>query len=78
MIDICLDMVRKERIEGLKPTMLKGDECSKWNEGKIEIIALVPRAYVGAPMGYKFIHADMDKVYESYAKSLYRSFYGVE
>ena len=24
MLDICPDMVRKEKIEGLKPTMLKG------------------------------------------------------
>ena len=75
MLDICPDMVRKEKIEGLKPTMLKGDERAKWNEGKIENIALVPRAYVGDPSGYKYIHADMDKVYESFAKSLYRTFY---
>lgn len=78
MLDICPYMVRTEKIEGLKPTLLRGDERSKWNEGKIENISLVPRAYVGDPMGYKFIHADMDKVYESYAKSLYRSFYGEE
>ena len=55
--------------------MLKGDERSKWNEGKIENIDLVPRAYVGDPVGYKYIRADMDKVYESFAKSLYRTFY---
>ena len=71
MLDICPDMVRKEKIEGLKPTMLKGDERSKWNEGKIENIDLVPRAYVGDPVGYKYIRANMDKVYESFAKSLY-------
>ena len=34
MLDICPDMVRTEKIEGLKPTMLKGDERSKWNQGK--------------------------------------------
>ena len=75
MLDICPDMVRKEKIEGLKPTMLKGDERAKWNEGEIENIALVPRAYVGDPSGYKYIRADMDKVYEAFAKSLYRTFY---
>ena len=75
MLDICPEMVRKEKIEGLNPTMLKGDERSKWNEGNIENIALVPRAYVGDPSGYKYIRADMDKVYESFAKSLYRTFY---
>ena len=75
MLDICPEMVRKEKMEGLNPTMLKGDERSKWNEGNIENIALVPRAYVGDPIGYKYIRADMDKVYESFAKSLYRTFY---
>lgn len=77
MLDICPEMVHTEKIEGLKPTMLKGDDRRKWNEGNIENIALVPRAYVGDPAGYKFIRADMDKVYEAYAKSLYRYFYGV-
>lgn len=75
MMDICPEMVRTEKLEGLKPTLLKGDERAKWNEGKIENIHLVPKAYVGDPMGYKYIRADMDKVYESYAKSLYRTFY---
>lgn len=75
MLDICPDMVRKEKIEGLKPTMLKGDERAKWNEGEIENISLVPKAYVGDPAGYKYIRADMDKVYESFAKSLYKTFY---
>ena len=77
MLDICPGMVRKEKINGLKPTMLKGDERSKWNEGKIENITLVPQAYVGDPAAYKYIHADMDKVYESFAKSLYQTFYEV-
>lgn len=71
MMDICPDMVRREKIEGLKPTMLKDDERIKWNEGKIENISLVPKAYVGDPAGYKYIHADMDKVYRAYAKSLF-------
>lgn len=75
MMDICPDMVRTEKIEGLKPTMLKGDERRKWNEGKAENAALVPRAYVGDPIGYKNIRANMDKVYESFAKSLYSIFY---
>lgn len=60
-----------DRIAGLKPTMLKGDERAKWNEGSIENIALVPKAYVGDPAGYRYIRADMDKVYEAFAKSLY-------
>lgn len=76
MLTICPEMVRTEKIEGLKPTLLKDDERSKWNEGKIENINLVPRAYVGDPVGYKYIRANMDKVYESYAKSLYHTFYG--
>lgn len=75
MLDICPDMVRKEKIDGLKPTMLKGDERSKWNEGKIENIALVPGAYVGDPAGYRYVRAQMDKVYKSFAESLYRTFY---
>ena len=75
MLDICPDMVRKEKIEGLKPTMLEGDERYKWNEGEIENISLVPRAYVGDPASYKYIHANMDKVYQSFANSLYRTFY---
>ena len=74
MMDICPEMVRTEQIEELKPTMLQGDERRKWNEGEVENISLVPRAYVGDPMGYKFIHANMDKVYESFAKSLYHFF----
>ena len=76
MLDICPEMVRKEKIDGLKPTMLKGDERAKWNEGNAENIALVPRAYVGDPAGYKYIRANMDKVYEAFAESLYRYFYG--
>ena len=76
MQDICPDMVRTEKIDGLKPTMLKGDERSKWNQGEIENLSLVPRAYVGDPAGYKYIHADMDKVYEAYAKSLFDTLYG--
>lgn len=76
MLDICNDMVRKEKIDGLKPTMLKDDDRRKWNEGNIENIALVPKAYVGDPASYKYIHADMDKVYKAFAKSLYRYFYG--
>lgn len=54
----------------------KGDELAKWNEGEIENINLVPKAYVGDPAGYKFIRSNMDKVYESFAKSVYRVFYG--
>ena len=76
MLDICHEMVRKEKIDGLKPTMLKGDERRKWNEGEIENIALVLRAYVGDPAGYKFIRADMDKVYKAFAGNLFRYFYG--
>jgi len=76
MINICPDMVRTEKIEGLKPTMLKGDERLKWNEGDIGNISLVPKAYVGDPMSYKYIRADMDRVYASFAKSLYHYFYG--
>lgn len=76
MLDICPEMVHEEKIDGLKPTMLKGDDRRKWNEGNIENIALVPRAYVGDPAGYKYIRADMDKVYKSFAESLYRYFYG--
>ncbi len=71
MMDICPDMVHTDRIAGLRPTMLKGDERAKWNEGSIENIALVPKAYVGDPAGYRYIRADMDKVYEAFAKSLY-------
>ena len=75
MMNICPDMVRTEKIEGLKPTMLKGVERKKWNEGEIENIGLVPKAYVGDPISYKYIHANMDKVYEAFAKSLYYTFY---
>lgn len=74
MLEICPDMVRTEKIEGLKPTMLQGEERAKWNEGEVENIALVPRAYVGDPAGYKYIHGDMEKLYECYAKSLYHFF----
>ena len=28
MLDICPDMVRRGKIEGLKTTMLKGNECT--------------------------------------------------
>ena len=55
MLDICPEMVRTEKMEGLKPTFLKDEERSKWNEGNIENIHLVPRAYVGDPAGYKYI-----------------------
>ena len=73
MLEICPDMVRTEKIEGLKPTMLQGEERAKWNEGEVENIALVPRAYVD-PAGYKYIHGDMEKLYECYAKGLYHFF----
>lgn len=72
MADICPDMVRTEKTDGLKPTMLKGDECRRWCEGNKEDIGLVPRAYVGDPASYKHIHSDMDKVYRAYAKSLFK------
>lgn len=75
MTDICPDMVRTEKIEGLKPTLLKGEDRCRWNEGNAENIGLVPKAYVGDPCGYKYIRANMEKVYSSYAKSLYRTFY---
>lgn len=76
MADICPDMVRKDKIDGLKPTMLKDDERRRWNEGNADDICLVPKAYVGDPMGYKFIHPHMDRIYKNYAESLYRKFYG--
>lgn len=76
MLDICPEAVRVDKIDGLKPTLLKGDERAKWNEGNAENIALVPKAYVGDPAGYKFLRANTDKIYKAFAKSLYRYFYG--
>lgn len=70
MLDICPDMVREDKIKGLKPTMLVGDQRRKWNEGNAENLSLVPKAYVGDPAGYKYIKAHMDKVYQAYADSL--------
>lgn len=70
MMDICPQMVREDKINGLKPTMLVGEQQRKWNEGNIENISLVPKAYVGDPAGYQYIKAHMDKVYQAYANSL--------
>lgn len=70
MLDICPDMVREDKIKGLKPTMLVGDQRRKWNEGNAENLSLVPKAYVGDPAGYKYIRAHMDKVYQAYADSM--------
>ena len=74
MMDICPDLVRTSRLEGLKPTMLRGDERQRWNEGHAQDINLVPKAYVGDPVSYKYIHANMGKVYEAYARSLMAQF----
>lgn len=70
MMDICPQMVREDKIKGLKPTMLVGEQRRKWNEGNVENISLVPKAYVGDPAGYQYIKAHMDKVYQAYADSL--------
>lgn len=70
MLDICPDMVREDKIKGLKPTMLIGEQRRKWNEGNAENLSLVPKAYVGDPAGYKYIKAHMDKVYQAYADSM--------
>jgi creatinine amidohydrolase len=74
MMDICPDMVRTSQIEGLKPTMLREDGRQKWNDGDAKDIDLVPKAYVGDPVSYKYIHANMGRVYESYARSLMAHF----
>ena len=70
MQDILPELVHTEKLEDLTPTMLKGDERKRWNKGEREDIALVPKAYVGDPAGSKYLHADMDKVFTAYAKSL--------
>ena len=70
MMDICPQMVREDKIKDLKPTMLVGEQCFKWNEGNVEDISLVPKAYVGDPASYRYIKANMDKVYQAYADSL--------
>ena len=67
---ICPDQVRTERIEELPCVDLQGEERLLWNEGEKEHINLVPRAYVGDPKHYKYVHFASEIVYQEYADCL--------
>lgn len=72
MIEICPGQVRIDRIEGLPLIDLKGMERGLWNEGEKENIHLVPRAYVGDPEYYKYVHFNPEILYQEYAECLMR------
>ena len=70
MQEIMPESVRTEKIEGLEPTMLEGEQRRLWNEGEPENKYLIPKGYVGDPAGSKYVKPDMKTVYEEYAQGL--------
>lgn len=70
MSEICSDQVRTDRIEELPCVDLQGEERFLWNKGEKEHIDLVPRAYVGDPKHYKYVHFDSEIIYQEYADFL--------
>lgn len=74
MREIMPELVRNEKIEGLEPTMLEGEQRRLWNEGEPEHKYLVPKAYVGDPAGSRYVKSDMATVYQEYAEGLAKFF----
>ena len=74
MREIMPELVRNEKIEGLEPTMLEGEQRRLWNEGEPEHKYLVPKAYVGDPAGSQYVKSDMATVYQEYAEGLAKFF----
>lgn len=70
MQKIMPELVRDDKIDGLPPTLLKGEQKKLWNKGEAENKGLVPLGYVGDPAGSRHIQADMASVYLEYAKGL--------
>ena len=74
MQEIMPELVRNEKIEGLQPTLLEGEQRRLWNEGEPEHKHLVPKAYVGDPAGSRYVKSDMATVYQEYAEGLAQFF----
>lgn len=74
MQEIMPELVRNEKIEGLEPTLLEGDQRRLWNEGEPENKHLIPKGYVGDPAGSKYVKSDMATVYKEYAEGLSKFF----
>ena len=74
MMEICPDQIKTERIEDLPLVDLKGEERYLWNEGEVENIHLVPKAYVGDPEHYKDVHFNPVIIYQEYAECLMKRF----
>ena len=74
MQEIMPELVRNEKIEGLQPTLLEGEQRRLWNEGEPEHKHLVPKAYVGDPAGSRYVKSDMATVYREYAEGLAQFF----
>lgn len=70
MQEIMPELVRNDKLEGLEPTLLKGEQRRLWNEGEPENKYLIPKGYVGDPAGSKYVKSDMKTVYEEYAQGL--------
>lgn len=70
MQEIMPELVRNDKLEGLEPTLLKGEQRRLWNEGEPKNKYLIPKGYVGDPAGSKYVKSDMKTVYEEYAQGL--------
>lgn len=70
MQEIMPEAVRVDKIDGLKPTMLQGEQKRLWNQGEPEHKHLISKAYVGDPASSKYIKSNMKAVYEAYAEGL--------
>ena len=74
MQEIMPELVRNEKLEGLEPTMLEGEQRGLWNEVELENKHLTPKGYVGDPAGSKYVKSDMATVYKEYADGLAQFF----
>ena len=74
MQEIMPELVRNEKLEGLEPTLLEGDQRRLWNEGEPQNKYLIPKGYVGDPAGSKYVKSDMATVYKEYADGLAQFF----
>lgn len=68
------ESVKQEKIAGLEPTMLVGEQRRLWNEGEPENKHLIPKGYVGDPAGSQYLKTNVKTAYKEYAEGLAKFF----
>lgn len=74
MQEIMPESVKQEKIVGLEPTMLVGEQRRLWNEGEPENKHLIPKGYVGDPAGSQYLKSNVKTAYKEYAEGLAKFF----